>query len=167
MISMIPSATMPANRTLSAWLQHRLDEVGKYHGGLVPLHGRLFQQWLHYAYPRECNFPHISGTIDPQLLGDTIEASNGIADDILVNKTEMQRIVAAAPARKNRIPGSEAGAIEESAMWSMEEELVVWRPSSEHQQSLVNGRGAACVGAILSLSVALIRSLGPISKDGH
>merc|ERR1719473_2089853 len=28
LVSMIPSATMPSNRTLSAWLQHRLEEVG-------------------------------------------------------------------------------------------------------------------------------------------
>merc|ERR1719460_725253 len=60
LISMIPSATMPSNRTIAPWLKHRLDEVAQHHGGLIPLHGRLFAQWLHYAYPRECQFPHIS-----------------------------------------------------------------------------------------------------------
>jgi hypothetical protein len=40
-ISMIASATMPSNRTLSPWLHHRLEEVAKHHGGQVPLHGRL------------------------------------------------------------------------------------------------------------------------------
>merc|ERR1719440_157818 len=52
LVSMIPSATMPSNRSLSPWLHHRLEEVADHHGGLVPLHGRLFAQWLHYAYPR-------------------------------------------------------------------------------------------------------------------
>merc|ERR1719213_533290 len=66
LIPSISSATMPSNRTLPPWLHHRLEEVAKHHGGLVPLHGRLFAQWLHYAYPRECNFPHIAGTISPQ-----------------------------------------------------------------------------------------------------
>merc|ERR1719322_1208044 len=31
--------------------------VSAHHGGRVPLHGRLFAQWLHHAYPRECPFP--------------------------------------------------------------------------------------------------------------
>jgi hypothetical protein len=26
----------------------------------VPLHGRLFAQWLHHAFPRECPYPHVS-----------------------------------------------------------------------------------------------------------
>merc|ERR1719310_2709819 len=31
LISMIPSATIPSNRTLSAWLRQRLEEVAKHH----------------------------------------------------------------------------------------------------------------------------------------
>merc|ERR1719198_655825 len=172
-ISMIASATMPSNRTLSPWLHHRLDEVAKHHGGLVPLHGRLFAQWLHYAYPRECNFPHAAGTIDPQRPEDLLEAGSVTEDVLSANETEMQRIVAAAPPVKHRIPGSEAGAIEESAMWSMHEELVVWRPPSEpvgawwfstNSVSSVRGRAVALVGAVLSLSIALVRSLEPALK---
>merc|ERR1719265_3113860 len=63
LVPTISSATMPNNRTLAPWLLKRLDEVAKHHGGVVSLHSRLFVQWLHYAYPRECSFPHASGTI--------------------------------------------------------------------------------------------------------
>merc|ERR550525_1617555 len=38
--------------------------AGRHHGH-VPLHGRLFMQWLHHAYPRDCPYPHASGTINP------------------------------------------------------------------------------------------------------
>ena len=31
------------------------------HGGKVPIHGRLFAQWLHYVFPRDCAFPYKSG----------------------------------------------------------------------------------------------------------
>ena len=31
--------------------------------GLVPIHGRLFAQWLHYVFPRECPFPHKTGSV--------------------------------------------------------------------------------------------------------
>merc|ERR1719281_2166442 len=27
---------------------------------MVQLHGRLFAQWLHYAFPHECPYPHLS-----------------------------------------------------------------------------------------------------------
>lgn len=61
-IAALPSASMPANRTLSPLLLHHLDEVAERHGGKVRLHGRLFAQWMHFAYPRECPFPRIAGT---------------------------------------------------------------------------------------------------------
>jgi len=164
LVAMIPSATMPSNRTLSTWLHHRLDEVGKHHGGRVPLHGRLFAQWLHYAYPRECQFPHVSGTINPIRPEDMIEFHNVTEEEIAAPEAEMQRIVAAAPPMKHRIPGSEAGAIEESGMWSMEEELVVWRPPNQQLPLFEHFgyvRGISILGAALSLSVALVRSIQP------
>merc|ERR1719409_2468697 len=133
LVPMIPSATMPSNRTLSTWLRHRLEEVAKHHGGLVPLHGRLFAQWLHYAYPRECQFPHVSGTINPIRPEDLIEFHNVTEDDIAASEEEMQRVVASSAAVKHRVPGSEATAAEESGLWSLEEELVVWRAPLEPQ----------------------------------
>jgi len=168
LVPTIASATMPSNRSLSPWLRQRLDEVAKHHGGMVPLHGRLFQQWLHYAYPRECTFPHVSGTISPQRPED-IEAVNG-TDEISASEAEMHRIVAIAPQLKSRDPGFEADASEESGMWSMDEELVVWRAPVEPVSSVGFGsfRGIAMVGVVLSLAVALIRTLEPAltrSKD--
>merc|ERR1719324_1941233 len=121
MVPMIPSATMPSNRSLSPWLKQRLQEVAKHHNGLVPLHGRLFMQWLHYAYPRECNFPHAAGTINPIRPEDLLESGAAKEDDISVNETGMKQIIAAAAPVKLRIPGSEAGASEESGMWTMDE----------------------------------------------
>merc|ERR1719408_587728 len=98
LVPMISSATMPNNRTLSPWLIHRLDEVSKHHSGMIPLHGRLFAQWLHYAFPRECNFPHVAGTIDPQRPEDLLQTSSVTEDALSANETEMKRIVEEAPA---------------------------------------------------------------------
>jgi hypothetical protein len=162
LVSMIPSATMPSNRSLSPWLHHRLQEVAKHHGGRVPLHGRLFAQWLHYAYPRECQFPHISGTISPQRPEDILASGNSTEGEISASEAEMKRVVEAAPPKKHRVPGSEADADEESAMWSLHEELVVWRPTQK--QTIVGGlgsygRGLAFTGVVLSLCIAMVRSL--------
>merc|ERR1719189_2912683 len=46
---------------LDAAMRAQLLRVSEIHGGHVPLHGRLFAQWLHYAFPRECAFPHRAG----------------------------------------------------------------------------------------------------------
>jgi hypothetical protein len=130
-VPMVSSPTVPRNRTLATWLRQRLIEIANYHDGVVPLHGRLFAQWLHYAYPRECIFPHVNGATNPVRPEDLLRG-NVTEEDIAVNETQMPAIIAAWPAMtKRRIPGAEAGAKEESGMWSMEEELVVERPERD------------------------------------
>lgn len=42
-------------------LAAQLERIAAANGGQVPLHSRLFAQWLHYAFPRECPFPHKAG----------------------------------------------------------------------------------------------------------
>jgi len=64
-ISGLESDTVEAPRNLSSVQLARLDEIATLHGGRVPLHGRLFAQWMHHAYPRECRFPHVAGTTNP------------------------------------------------------------------------------------------------------
>lgn len=61
--SLVSSLRSPTT-TLSPILLHLLDEVAGHHGGMIPIHGRLFSQWMHQAYPRECSFPHNSGIAD-------------------------------------------------------------------------------------------------------
>merc|ERR1719310_1687163 len=64
MMSPLLSSTAPVEpRNLSAPLRARLEEVAKHHNDMIPLHGRLFAQWLHYAFPQECPYPHMSGTV--------------------------------------------------------------------------------------------------------
>jgi hypothetical protein len=65
-VSGLSTESVQAPRTLSAALTSRLHDIAKLHDGHVPLHGRLFAQWMHHAFPRECPFPHMSGSINPQ-----------------------------------------------------------------------------------------------------
>jgi hypothetical protein len=48
---------------VSRALQAQLRQLAGAMGGSVPLHGRLFAQWLHYVFPRECPFPHKVGSV--------------------------------------------------------------------------------------------------------
>jgi len=64
-VSSLSSDTVSAPRNLSVLLVSRLNEIASTHDGSVPLHGRLFSQWMHHAYPRECPYPHVTGEGSP------------------------------------------------------------------------------------------------------
>jgi hypothetical protein len=40
-------------------LPRKLHAIAKRHGGQIPIHGRLFAQWLHFAFPHQCPYPSI------------------------------------------------------------------------------------------------------------
>jgi hypothetical protein len=76
LVSALPSSTEPGNRTLTSSQMRRLNSIAEKHDGQVPIHGRLFMQWMHMVYPRECAYPHVSGTTNPSL-ADEFEESTG------------------------------------------------------------------------------------------
>lgn len=64
---------------LDDFMVSQLQSIAKEHGGQVPIHGRLFAQWLHYVFPRDCLFPHKSGSAQsrsPNEYGDGYLASD-------------------------------------------------------------------------------------------
>jgi len=169
LVSALPSASHAANRTLPTALVSRLGEVAEHHGGRVPLHGRLFAQWMHHAYPRECPYPHVSGTTTPQRAEEWTAAGREVA----ASKDEMRQHVEAGRGARAR-PAQEGGLC--SAMWTMEEELVdeeahrAEAARARAQASTVDGdmamqrvawRGFALLAAVGSLMLTLARTLGP------
>lgn len=82
-------------------------------GGKVPLHGRLFAQWLHYAFPQECPFPHKAGAtvaLTPNEFGDRYLSSE-------------EDMIAHVAAKTGEAP-AEDGDADMFAAWSHEEELL-------------------------------------------
>jgi len=67
-LAIVSNMTAPssddAHTKIGAALKAQLSQIAGTHGGVVPLHGRLFAQWLHYVFPRECPFPHVAGTVN-------------------------------------------------------------------------------------------------------
>merc|ERR1712194_151613 len=97
---------------LSEALKTRLQEVAERHGGEVPLHGRLFTQWLHYVFPHECIFPHKAGTaaaVTPAQFGD----------QYLVTAEEMSKHV-----EEQIMQNVSLEAVSWMTQWSDEEELL-------------------------------------------
>jgi hypothetical protein len=113
------SSSVKSSRKLSPKLVQYLDEIASLHQGTVPLHGRLFAQWMHHAYPRECPYPHKAGTTRQQT-GDEWFLESGM--ESLATAKEMHAIT------KNAASVSKEE--DEGLMpWSTEEELLVCRHS--------------------------------------
>ena len=145
------------NRSVAASLVQRLQEIEAHHGGLVPLHGRLFAQWLHHLHPRDCPYPHMSGTTSP-LRPEIFEEEVG--ESVGATEEEMHQHVQMASWKK--APTHEDGMC--SSMWTMEEELV---DVVAHEKALKAKRRKSASRAVLhgvALSVAVVSLVVTVAK---
>merc|ERR1719468_846795 len=119
------------------------------HGGHVPLHGRLFAQWMHHAYPRECPFPHMAGAISPVTPDEWIVKVGPVEatmEDMLKhNSTQYD---------------TENGLAVDAMPWTMEEELVAPHGSSESEVAGVWGivRSLMAMVVLFSVFLPLVKS---------
>jgi hypothetical protein len=111
LVAKMPSSTTKANREIPAHLLTRLNDIASANEGVVPLHGRMFAQWLHHVYPRECPYPHLSGTtmaVRPEELDESL---------LTASAEEMQYYIDS--------HDHEAKHHHSEVMWSHEDELYV------------------------------------------
>jgi hypothetical protein len=142
------SSTMSAPLKISTTLSERLEEIAATHGGVVPLHGRLFAQWMHHAFPRECPFPHVAGTTNQQAPDDWLVESGS---DPLATQEEMQQL-SLAPDATSRVEESQ-----KAMPWFPEEELHIPRATPPKQSSARSiMRIVMLFGVILSALYALL-----------
>jgi hypothetical protein len=142
-VAMLPSQSVPANRTLSPPLLHHLTRIAELHGGQVPIHSRLFMQWMHNAYPHECAYPHITGKIAPRT-PELWMATTGKAS--IASAEEMQKFVAANDT-STTLKSAQCG------QWLEAEELYVPWTAHPHQRELETRDAHAWA---ISSSVALL-----------
>ena len=141
-VSSLPSSTVEAPRDLSPALVGRLDEVAAAHGGTVQLHGRLFGQWMHHAFPRECPFPHVSGATNPQTPDEWMSAQG---QESFASKQEMRRYAGMSKPKTDKV--------QELNHWTAEEELLVPFAAKTTKQ----GRSTTWfILTIIMLSAALV-----------
>merc|ERR1719330_836856 len=132
-VARLSSDTVHAPRNLSVALQSRLDGIAQIHGGIVPLHGRLFAQWMHHAYPRECRFPHVVGAsnrVSPNEWMDSMDLEAMASEEemaVFVNHDEHDVMTEALKA--------------EMLPWSMAEELIAGH--SGHRRHIIASSGSS------------------------
>jgi hypothetical protein len=95
-------------------LLNRLSEIAVAHSGKVPLHGRLFAQWMHHAYPQECPYPHLAGTTNPLTPDEWLEATG---EDERVSDEERYAFIA-------ELASAPPASLQVDLPWDPEEELL-------------------------------------------
>jgi len=169
LVSALPSASVSAPRTLPAALVRQLEAVASHHNGLVPLHSRLFAQWMHFAYPRECKYPHISGTIlntSTEEWSATTGLSHTLSEADISSYVENLR-----PASKSPVASAAGSGSEDESenlcltMWTPDEELIdadAWMMAHSERQA-VEGRfslrSLLRVTAMIAAAVSLLSIL--------
>jgi len=119
LVSKLTSDTVKQARKLSATLVSRLHQVAAANGGRVPLHGRLFAQWIHHAFPRECPYPHVGGS-NPETPDEWMQRTGSSSTQ--ASEEEMMGHVSPAKAATNVQESSD------ELPWTEEEELLVQQP---------------------------------------
>jgi hypothetical protein len=123
-------------------LAEKLNVIAERNGGEVPLHGRLFAQWLHHAFPNECPYPHITEN------AAVLTPSHWHSKKAAAPKAERAALAKSAPtsATESDMEASEL-------QWSDTEVLLL----HEHKQSPGAVRQAARLVVQLAMFCVLIR----------
>jgi hypothetical protein len=167
----LSSSTVQAPRNLSHGLIGRLDDIASRSHGSVVLHSRLFAQWMHQAFPRECPYPHLTGTttslspvewskengfsyrVDGKGKNMTVELSKHIEHldrelSVQLNET-----------------ASATDADTEEIMWTSEEEHLVVPKVSFFRRAMSSLGSSVARGGLLL--VAVLGAVGGLAKRVH
>mmetsp|Transcript_82103 Transcript_82103/g.129311 ORF Transcript_82103/g.129311 Transcript_82103/m.129311 type:complete len:233 (+) Transcript_82103:2-700(+) len=159
-ISKLPSSTEAGNRTLTSLQLQRLESIADKHGGYVPIHGRLFRQWMHNFYPRECSYPQLSGRSKSY----SVNQWTSMGKETVATMEQMKAAVVS-----QRIEGKSG----QCGAWLDEEELIIGlrsqiRSLSELEtdaQTWAAASSVALLCAVASLGVAMISTVKSVKKS--
>mmetsp|Transcript_40418 Transcript_40418/g.72622 ORF Transcript_40418/g.72622 Transcript_40418/m.72622 type:complete len:546 (+) Transcript_40418:158-1795(+) len=149
LVGNMSSDTVEAPRQLSPAMAEKLESIAARNGGDVPVHGRLFAQWLHHAFPNECPYPAI--------------AENAA---VLTPSHWLDKTSTASEAEKAEMtskPFTEEAAPPEMT-WSDEEHLAAQEPSKKRGLLAAGLRAAMQLVMLLGLFRAALASWHSLSS---
>lgn len=124
--------------------EQQLREIASVNDGRVPIHGRLFSQWLHSVFPRECPFPHKAGST-------VVMTPTEYGGEYLATPEEMKSRASSGPAEE-----LEPEEQEPVHLWDKEEELL----SEQVQDHMSRGSGSAGILRVLGIVLFAAVSVG-------
>jgi hypothetical protein len=138
-------ATAATPRNLTEQLRTQLDTVAEKHRGKVPLHGRLFSQWLHYVFPQECPFPVLSEGHNPLTASEWMDQGK----DTVLSEEEIEELPHV-PVEED-LDDSDAdlqptAVHHDFSQWTMAEELYVGHHHEGPRRGSQTGRGLGGTG---------------------
>eukprot|EP00927_Polykrikos_kofoidii_P054836 TRINITY_DN49192_c0_g1_i1.p1 TRINITY_DN49192_c0_g1~~TRINITY_DN49192_c0_g1_i1.p1 ORF type:complete len:558 (-),score=96.63 TRINITY_DN49192_c0_g1_i1:99-1772(-) len=152
---------------LSEKMKYRLESIAKENGGLVPIHGRLFAQWMHHAFPRDCPFPQKMGESQPMTPDEWMKATGSL--NAQSSEEEMELHIRP----DDTCPAFGAG---DGRCWQDADELP-WNPSEEllYPATVVSTRGlsfsstqvAICIAGVVAVLRASQVFVGKAWKYQH
>jgi hypothetical protein len=130
-------------RNLTSQMISQLEVVAEHHGGRIPLHGRLFQQWLHYVFPYECPYPQLTAdATNHQVTSDYFKAtglhslhSRDEVEEYIAQKEKEEEAEKEAEKDVDGVEQTDDVMPHGMSMWTMEEELYV----GYHHQKRMGG----------------------------
>merc|ERR1719210_1982781 len=153
LVSSLHSETVHAPRNLSGVLLSRLEQIAEIHHGKVPLHGRLFAQWMHHAYPRECPFPHKISAADRDQAKLIVPEATEEEMALLVEAVDSESLT--------------TDAMVEALPWTMTEELVAGHmadaPAASSSSKAL--RLVLAASLLVSMAVPLTRSSALVGRS--
>jgi len=157
-----------AGPRLSGALAVQLERIAHAHKGQVPIHGRLFAQWLHYVFPHQCPFPHKAG-------GAAAVSPLEFGERSLATHEEMMRHVSsinastpgdlgagAVLAAGDGAPGARLEDFQWMSQWSAEEELL-----ADYSHQLGDRPGKVVRGVVGACLIALVALLSVVHIAGE
>jgi len=149
-VSSLSSSTVEAPRHLSESLSQKLRLIAERHEGVVPIHGRLFTQWLHFAFPNECPYPQ-------QYSAELLKPGKAVTDSMLASPEEKTMHI--------EIGNTTEFAEPSMSQWSDEEILIFVEPESHWFKKICKHVSANhrtlcfALGCMAQNSVGDVRSL--------
>lgn len=156
LVAVVQNISSPSSKTddppnLKGPLTEQLRRVAEAHGGRVPLHGRLFSQWMHYAFPRECPFPHKAGSYAQHTL-----TPGAFGGGYIASKDEMWEHAATSGEETD---ASTTNSEEDwMSQWSSEEELFADYTNKMHAPW--ERRGGFSFGVLFLVAVVAVAAMG-------
>ena len=143
LVSNMSSATVDAPRQLPKALAGRLQGIADLNGGEVPLHGRLFAEWLYHAFPNECPYPQVTED------ASALTPSHWLEKQVSAQKEERAQL---ANATAEAAEVSEASEAAREIAWSKEELL--------HAHETLVKASRSTIGSFLRMVMQLAMLLG-------